>query len=114
MNNEGTSILSRVFWLLFVSAFALLLLVAIDPQYHKEANVYGSIVGNIQQVGEGKNPEEYVQVKLQNGVLVNAIISPTSGFPYKIGTPVLVTPYRSMLFGKSTYRAYVDSALTTQ
>ena len=114
MSNERISIWSRVFWLLFAGAFAALFLVAMDPQYHQEANVSGSIIGNIQQVGEGKGPDEYVQVKLHNGLVVNAIISPKSGFPYKLGTPVLVTPYRSMLFGKHTYRAFVGSALTTQ
>ena len=114
MNTEKSNLKSLIVALFFAAAFVLVLVVAYDPPYHKETEISGIIVGNVQQVGDLKNPEEAVQIKLSNGLVVNAIISPLSGFPYKIGTPAKVTPYRSMVFGKRTYRASVVSALTTQ
>jgi hypothetical protein len=114
MSHHKSNIASHILLIVSFTFFFLVLVVVLDPQYHREKDVSGTIIGNIQQVGEGKNPEEHVQVKLKNGAVVNAIVSPVSGFPYDVGTPVSITPYRSMLFGKHTYRAYVGSALTTQ
>jgi hypothetical protein len=114
MNNETSNRKSLIAALFFAGLFLFAIIVALDPQHQKETDVSGVIIGNIQQTGDMKNPEESVQIRLNNGAVVNAIISPTSGFPYKIGTQVQVTPYRSMIFGKRTYRAIVSSALTTQ
>lgn len=81
------------------------MLLAWDPEYREGVAVQGVVVSNIEQVVELRNPEEQVRVKLPNELVVNAIISP-GGFPYAPGTPVVVTPYRSLVFSKQTYRAY--------
>lgn len=89
-------------------ALAALVLLAWDPEYREGAAVQGVVVANLAQVGKLRNPEEQVRVKLPNDLVVNAIISP-SGFPYAPGTLVVVTPYRSLLFSKQTYRAYAKN-----
>jgi len=89
-----------------LAGLAALVLLAWDPEFQKGDAVQGVIVSNIMQVAELRNPEEQVRVKLPNDLVVNAIVSPSGGHPYVLGTPVVVIPYRSLLFSKQTYRAY--------
>ena len=71
----------------------------------REPTVPGTVVANIEPVGEIKVPENQVQVMLTNGSVVNAWVPANSGFPFRKGTILQVTPYRSRFFGKRTYWA---------
>jgi hypothetical protein len=89
-----------------LGGLAALALLAWDPEFQKGDAVQGVIVANLMQVTELRNPEEQVRVRLPNDLIVNAIVSPSGGHPYALGTSVVVIPYRSLLFSKQTYRAY--------
>ena len=86
----------------FVAAILLFGLVTYVGE--RENTFIASVVANVEQVGEGKSPENLVQVRLPSGVVVNAKAPANSGYPFQPGTPVRVTAYRGRFFGLRNYR----------
>jgi hypothetical protein len=87
--------------LTFIGAIALFYFVSQSGE--REPTVSASVVTNVEQVAEMKLPEQQVQVLLPSGAVVMAWVPANQGFPFLVGTPVQVTPYRSRIFGKRTY-----------
>lgn len=68
-----------------------------------EAEVLGSVVTNVEHVGERHTPDHQVLLRLADGTEVVATVAPSAGFPFRPGTTLDVTPRRGLLDGRTYF-----------
>jgi hypothetical protein len=78
---------------------------ALDPPAVARQVLSGSVVAN-HDPGYIRTDWNALTVRLSDGRIVTAETPADQHFPYKIGAPVSVIVYRTLVFRKNAYRAF--------